>query len=92
MSNYTENTSGGQVNVLLATLFPKTNFIGNDFSYPTNRIVSVRVDESIGFDVLLAALETARVNPAFVSIGTDSWGHLAISVCNWDGTDIEIED
>lgn len=89
MSNYTEKTSGAQIKQLLAMLFPKTHFIENDFSYTPDFQCSVRVDDEIGVNELTYALEKTKIDPKWVVINTDAWGHLTMWFCNYDGTDIE---
>lgn len=92
MSNYTEKTSGAQIKALLSELFPRTHFIENDFSFPYDSQCNVRIDDAIGVNELTYALEETKIDPRWIVITTDAWGHLTIVVCNYDGTDIEIED
>lgn len=91
MSN-TEKTSGAQIKELLDMLFPKTHFIENDFSFPYDSQCNVRSDDAIGVNELMYALNETKIDPRWVVIDTDSWGHLTIVVCNYDGTDIDINN
>lgn len=93
MSNYTEKTSGAQIKQVLSMLFGDKE--KNTRLQWDNDNVGIRVYDfcftlpSIG--EIVEVLNTCEINPRFVTID-NTWGHLTMWFCNYDGSDIEIGD
>ena len=89
MSN-TEKTSGEQIKQLLTDLYgEKAN--GCKIRYDNGNVGVYRLPDMPSIKQLYDLLDKHGINPMFVTIN-DMWGHLTMWFCNWDGTDIDIED
>jgi len=91
--NYKEKqdkTSGEQIKQLLTDLYnEKASWC--DLKYDNGNVGVYRLPEMPSVKQLCDALERHGIDPLFVTIN-DMWGHLTMWFCNWDGTDIDIED
>ena len=90
MSNYTDKTSGAQIKALLTEMYGGMRWCDLDY-YDNSNIGISRVPALPPIKKLYDLLEQFEINPLFVTIGTNGWGHLTMWFSNWDGTDIEIE-
>ena len=90
MSNYTEKTSGAQIKMLLAELCHGDTSSCN-FRYDNRNVGVYRLPEMPSVKQLYDLLEKHGIDPLFVTID-NIWGHLTMWFCNYDGTDIDIED
>lgn len=89
MSNYTEKTSGAQIKKML-TMLKEDSFISLRVEYDNDNI-GIRVENLPSIGEIVEVLDIYEINPRFVVID-NMWGHITIWFCNWDGSDIEIED
>ena len=87
---YTEKTSGAQIKALLTEMYgEKTSWC--DLDYDKRNVGVRRLPEMPSVKHLNDLLERHGIDPLFVTIN-DMWGRLTMWFCNWDGTDIYIED
>lgn len=87
---YTEKTSGAQIKALLTEMYgEKANWC--DLDYDNGNVGVRRLPEMPSIKHLYDLLEKHRIDPLFVTIDNNMWGHLTMWFSNWDGTDIEIE-
>lgn len=89
MSNYTEKTSGAQIKQML-TMLKEDEFISFRVEYDNDNI-GIRVDNLPSIGEIVEVLNTCGINPRFVTID-NTWGYLTIWFCNYDGSDIDIEN
>ena len=86
---HTEKTSGEQIKKML-TMLKEDEFISLRVEYDNDNI-GIRVENLPSIGEIVEVLDICEINPMFVVID-NRWGHLTIWFCNYDGTDIYIED
>lgn len=73
---------------MLTTLYPeKTHF---EFEFCQSSLVRIRVRDIPTVSKLVRVLDENGIDPVFVVID-NMWGRLNLVVCNYDGTDIDID-
>lgn len=91
MSNYTEKTSGEQIKALLTEMYgEKTSWC--DITFDNNNVGVYRLPDMPSVKQLYDLLGKHGIDPLFVTIDNNVWGHLTMWFCNYDGSDIEIGD
>lgn len=87
---YTEKTSGAQIKALLTEMYgEKTSWC--DLKYDNGNVGVYRLPEMPSIQQLYDLLGRHGIDPLFVTID-NMCGHLTMWFCNYDGTDIDIED
>lgn len=88
--SYTEKTSGAQIKALLTEMYgEKTSWC--DLKCDNGNAGVYRLPEMPSIKQLYDLLEKHGIDPLFVTID-DMWGHLTMWFCNYDGSDIDIEN
>lgn len=86
---YTEKTSGAQIKALLTEMYGGISWC--DLDYDNGNVGVYRLPKLPSIKQLYDLLDKHGINPLFVTID-NMWGHFTMWFCNWDGTDIYIED
>jgi hypothetical protein len=89
-TKYSQKTSGEQIKALLTEMYgEKVSWC--DLKYDNGNVGVYRLPEMPSIKQLYDLLDKHGINPLFVTID-NMWGHLTMWFCNYDGTDIDIED
>ena len=88
---YTEKTSGAQIVQFIHKVVDEQHIMCCELTYDNGNVGVRRLYDLPSIGRIHEALVECGINPQFVTIDT-MWNHLTMWFCNWDGTDIDIED